>query len=87
MRNGGCVKMEAFVLVAFFPLFHSNCLPNLRAIPMITAVVVSLRFPLFYRPTFVLFKPENGLFRLPKHSVLKENGPILKRKILQNWEK
>ena len=33
-------------------------------------------------PPFVLFGPEYGLFKLPKHYVLKGKWPILKRKIL-----
>ena len=30
-------------------------------------------------PPFVLFGPENGLFKLPEHYVLKEKWPILKQ--------
>ena len=54
-------------------MFYSNFLPSLRPALVMSPVVVSLRFPLFPpNSPFVLFRPENGLFRLPKHYVLKE---------------
>ena len=33
----------------FFPLLYRNFLPNLRSILVMRPLVVSLRFPLFYR--------------------------------------
>ena len=68
-----------------FPLFYSNFWRNLRPIHVPGPIVVLWRFPLFYRhfrwfwgfgtpnPPFVLFGPENGLFKLPKHYVVKGN--------------
>ena len=38
-------------------------------------------------PPFVLFGPENGLFKLPKHYVLKGKWPILKQKYCKTGEK
>ena len=72
------MKMEPFVLLAFFSPLYSIFLPNLRPIPVIRPVVVLSCLPLFYRhfsgclgletpnSPFVLSSPENGLFRLPK---------------------
>ena len=62
-------------------------------------IVVSLRFPCFIgisagfgvleplNAPFVLFRHENGLFRLPKHYILFGKWPILKTKILSEWKK
>ena len=48
--GGSCTRgrgeMEPFVLLAFFPPFYSNLLPNLRPILVTRPMMVSLPFPL-----------------------------------------
>ena len=75
-----------------FPLFYSKILPNFRSIPVMRPIAVSLRFPVFYRhfswfwgleipnSPFVPFRPDNGLFTLPKNYFLKGELQILKQK-------
>ena len=57
----GRVKMEPFVLLAFFPLFYGNFWPNLRPTPGARPVVVLWRFHLFHRH-FRWFWGQNTLF-------------------------
>ena len=70
--------------LAFLALFF--CFAQLKPIPVVRPVVVLWCFHLFIgisggfwglgtsNSPFVLFGPENALFKLPKHYVLKENG-------------
>ena len=68
--GGGVWAREIGTICPFgvFPLFYSNFRPNSR--------------PIHVARPIVLFGSENGLFKLPKHYVLKGKWPILKRKIL-----
>ena len=93
----GCVKMEPFVLLAFFSLCKSNFLSNLRPIPVMMPIMVLFVFPLFCRHfgclwvlpklTVCPFWHPLWSFLHSKNTTLKGKCPIWREEYYKTWEK